>query len=212
MGGRSMAPRKRTVCVLFHAWFGLLGCALAGGDGCGPPAGRPLVYVYPLNASFRERGFRDCVQEDCAFGTTDQIQGTTYHHSETHELLWMVYTRLLSSPCRTEDPKAAELFFIPTWSHGAVPADRRAKTKSFHDPDARPSACVDENLLLATLAEINPALTAGAPLYPNARRHIKMDVHANIHCEYFRDGGEPQPMGWMAKASIEIRTPSSLQW
>ena len=194
------------LCLFFPA---VGGHAVAN---CGPPHGRPLVYIYPLNESFRERGFRNCIDDDCAFGTTDTIRGTTYHHSETHELLWMVYSRLLSSPCRTTDIKTAELFFIPTWTHAAVPVDRRSKGKSFHDPDVRASACVDEQYLLGQLNAINPALSADAPVYANARRHIKVDVHANIHCEYFRDGGEPQPMGWMAKASIEIRQPQSLQW
>ena len=179
--------------------------AARGSSECGKPRGRPVVYIYPLNASFRERGFRNCIGEDCAFGTKEEILGTTYHHSETHELLWMVLKRLLEYPCRTKDPTEAELFFVPAWSHGAVPADRRGKKAGFHDPTVRPSACIDETFLLAELVAINPLVTADSPLYAAARRHIKMDVHSNIHCEFF-SRNDPKPVGWFPKTSIEIRT------
>ena len=173
---------------------------------CGAPTGRPTVYIYPLNESFRERGFRNCIDDDCAYGSAETILGTTFHHSETHELCWMIYKRLKNYPCLTTDMATAELFFVPVWSHGAVPADRRGKKFGFHDPAVRASACVDEHYLLKMLSSMNPALTADGPLYGLARRHMKMDVHSNIHCEYF-SRNDPKPLGWFPKTSIEIRSP-----
>ena len=40
------------------------------------------MYTYPLNSSFRERGFRDCTDEKCAWGEHFKSHGHTFHHTE----------------------------------------------------------------------------------------------------------------------------------
>lgn len=120
-------------------------------------------------------------------------------------MYWMVFRRLLNSPCRTDDLDKAELFFVPTWSHGAVRVDRRGKRIPLAAA-ARPNVCVDEGVLLATLQTANPRLQHDAPLFANSRRHLKVDPHGGVACEYW-SRLEPQTLGHMARSNFEIRNP-----
>ena len=87
----------------------------------------------------------------------------------------------------------------------ASQVDRRLKDTPLHN-DARPNVCVSESSVLAALEALNPKLAneVDAPLYALSRRHLKVDAHSNVCCEYWSKL-KPEPLGYMARANFEIR-------
>lgn len=149
----------------------------------------PLVYVYGLDASFREDGRPDCSSRDCAFGGPPvQIGGLEAWSSNQFELPWMIYHRLLNSPRRTKDVREAEVFFVPAWGTGLL------------------GRCAEPAALLAALRQENPRLeTEGEHIGP---RHILIDSRSTFVCRHMEDLG-PGPERLFTRVNLEV---ANLKW
>ena len=128
---------------------------------------RPRLFVYRLPSGYRSLSTRTGHAFGNALQGTGSLKGLTLYSTMTYGTGAAAFEEALHHPCRTRDPAAADLFFVPAFSSNVNTNYVRswcAEQSSSRAERVRHRASCDAKAIWARLAE-QARTTAGNPYF-----------------------------------------------